>query len=91
MVTKISIRCPCCGMFAYLDSVKALERVDLEVYEKTLGGRLPRAVAEAEGYGKKHGTAGILEWKELSDADLLEEVKALWRRRLEAASEVLKG
>lgn len=92
MVTKVSVRCPCCGMFAYLESVKALEseRVDLDVYEKALGGRLPRSVAEAEGYSKKHGTVGILTWTELSDPALLEEVKTLWRKRLEAASAVLK-
>jgi len=77
-------------MFAYLDSVKTLERVDLEVYEKTLGGRLPRATAESLGYSKRHGTAGILSWTPISDPDLLEEVRALWRRRLEAASAVLQ-
>jgi hypothetical protein len=88
MVTKISIRCPCCGMFAYLDSVKALERVDLQTFEKSLGGRIPRSLAE--GYTKKHGTAGILTFEEISDPALLEEVKALWRRRLEAASAVLR-
>jgi hypothetical protein len=88
MVTKISIRCPCCGMFAYLEKVKVLERVDLEIFEKTLGGRVPRSMAE--GYTKKHGTVGILTWEEISDPNMLEEVKALWRRRLEVASEVLK-
>lgn len=75
-------------MFAYLESVKALERVDLEIYEKTLGGRIPRAMAE--GYDKKHGTVGVLTWDPISDPELLEEVKALWRRRLEVASSVLK-
>jgi len=90
MVTKTSVRCPCCGMFAYLESVKALESepVNLDIYEKTLGGRLPRSMAE--GYTKKRGTVGILEWKEISDTELLEEVKALWRKRIVAASETVK-
>ena len=88
MVTKTSIRCPCCGMFAYLEKVKALERVDLEIFEKTLGGRVPRSMAE--GYTKKHGTVGILTWEEISDPALLEEVKALWRKRINIAQESLR-
>jgi len=88
MVTKVSVRCPCCGMFAYRESVEALEQVPIEVFEKTLGGRIPRSVAE--GYTKKRGTAGILEWNEITNPTTIEEVKALWRKRLEAASAVLK-
>jgi len=77
-------------MFAYLDSVRALKSkpVDLDIYEKTLGGRIPRSMAE--GYTKKHGTVGVLNWEDISDPALLEEVKALWRKRIEAASAVLK-
>jgi len=88
MATKISVRCPCCGMFAYLEKVKSLKRVELDIYEKTMGGRIPREMSE--DYKKKRGTAGILTWTEISDPDLLEEVKALWRKRIKAASELLK-
>jgi len=88
MVTKIRVRCPCCGSLPDLERVRALERVDLQVIEQTFGGRVPRALAE--DYRKKRGTAGIMNYEEVSDLALLEEVKALWRRRLEVASEVLK-
>lgn len=90
VVTKTRVRCPCCGSLPDLERVRSLERVDLQVIEQTFGGRVPRSVAESEGYSRKRGTAGIMSYEEVSDSALLEEVKALWRRRLEAASETLK-
>ena len=90
MVTKIRVRCPCCGSLPDLDRVRGLERVDLQVIEQTFGGRISRSEAQAEGYTRKHGTAGIMNYEEVSDAALVEEVKALWRRRVEMAQESLK-
>jgi len=86
MGVKIRVRCPCCGMIADKDRVEALEQVPIEVFEQTFGGRIPRSVAE--DYTKKHGTKGIITYTEV-DSTMLEEVKALWRRRLEVASATL--
>ena len=90
MVTKIRVRCPCCGSLPDLDRVRALERVDLQVIEQTFGGRISRSEAQAEGYSKKHGTAGIMSYEEVSDSSLIEDVKALWRKRISVAQESLK-
>jgi len=88
MVTKIRVRCPCCGSLPDLDRVRSLERVDLQVVEQTFGGRIPRD--QAEGYTRKHGTAGVMNYEDVTDTATLEEVKALWRKRIEAASAILK-
>jgi len=87
MGVKIRVRCPCCGMIADKDRVEALEQVPVEVFEQTFGGRIPRALAE--DYTKRRGTKGIITYTEV-DSTMLEEVKAMWRKRLEVASEVLK-
>lgn len=88
MGSKIRVRCPCCGMIADKDRVEALEQVPVEVFEQTFGGRIPRSAAE--DYTKRHGTKGLINYEEITDADAVEEVKALWRKRIEAASTVLK-
>lgn len=87
MGSKIRVRCPCCGMIADKDRVEALEQVPVEVFEQTFGGRIPRS--QAEDYTKRHGTKGIITYTEVNST-VLEEVKALWRKRIEAASTVLK-
>ena len=90
MVVRIRVRCPCCGSLPELERVKGLGEVEVQVFRQTFGGRVPRD--KAEGYSKKRGTAGIMKYEDVTaeEPELVEEVKALWRKRLKVARSTLK-
>lgn len=88
MPSKTRARCPCCSMIVDVDKLRELENVPFEVYEQTFGGRIPRA--DAENYTKRHGTAGVMSYDEITDPETLEDVKQLFRKRIAEASKTLE-
>jgi hypothetical protein len=74
-------------MVVDVDKIRDLEDVPFEVWEQSFGGRIPRAAAE--DYKHRRGTAGVMNYDEITEPQILEEVKDLFRKRIAAAAKAL--
>jgi len=74
-------------MVVDVDKARELEDVPFEVWEQSFGGRIPRA--EAENYKHRRGTAGVMNYDEITDPEVIKDVKQIFRKRIAEAAKAL--
>lgn len=81
--TVLQFVCPCCGMHAPLTHLSEKGPYELQMYLKTLGGKIKLSEADRElrkGQGFRRGSApGSLEYEEV---EVTSELQEMMRRRL---------